>query len=427
MSSRRVALSVLAVAAVAGVAVALWLGSGDGDDGSDASATPALDPDAGSTDTTVDTSRLGDTETPEFQRSNEPCPPGLAELDPPRHPTLGALLDPVSDLAGAANLVFVDADRGFVATREGRIHAFDGEVVSLDPLIDLSSDTSTQHDQGLVGLAVGPDGEWLYVNRTDGAGDSVVSAIRITPTGLSGPARDILTLDQPSAQHNGGSMVFDSSGAMYVTFGDGGGQGDPLGNAQNPSTSLGSILRLIPRPDSPEPVVVPDDNPFVGGSGAVPLAWAIGVRNPFRLAIDPLTDALWVADVGQQCLEEITVVGRDEAGANLGWNRHEGTRSFIGDPLADHHEPILEYRHGRGRCAVIGGVVLRGGAPELEGHYLFTDLCGGELFALDPDTAAVTRVGDAETDRPVSVVASPDGDIYIVDLETGVMRVELVG
>ena len=155
---------------------------------------------------------------------------------------------------------------------------------------------------------------------------------------------------------------------LYISLGDGGSGGDPQGNGQDPSTLLGSILRIDVSGLGPDQGYrVPPDNPFVGVDGARPEIWAYGLRNPWRMAFDPATGLLWLGDVGQADFEEIDII---QGGGNYGWNLFEGTRCFT-SPTCDPAGtvlPVATYGHSGGRCSVTGGYVYRGSAlPGLAG------------------------------------------------------------
>ncbi len=407
----------IAAVVVGGLAFLAATSDGDGDGPGDTAARITSPP---TTDRGVPIE-----ETEEYIRSNEPCPPDLPVLEPVPVADFGIALEPFIDLPGATVMAFIDTERGFVGIRTGEIWAFDRSGISDSPVIDLSGDTSARDDQGLLGLTLDPDGQWLYVHHTDGDGDSVIRAYpqldgSIDLTGMV----EIIVVDQPSRQHNGGDLAFGPDGHLYVSFGDGGGLGDPRHHGQDLSTVLGSILRLAVDPTASPPYRPAPGNPYIGSAGRDPLIWAVGVRNPFHLSFDRVQGDLWVADVGQQCLEEIDGLTQQDGGANLGWNRYEGTRPFIGEPLRDHHEPVFEYRHGRGRCAVMGGYVYRGRAfPQLLGRYVFSDYCGAALLDLDPDgTPAVIQL-PLETTRPVGFAQDPAGELYLIDIESGVQRI----
>ena len=307
------------------------------------------------------------------------------------------------DQAGPVTVVDLDADGH-------------GEI---RPTPTFAVDASTDHDQGLLGVAVDPAGDWLYLHFTDAAGDSNVEAVALDADGEPVPdrRRTILFVDQPTVHHNGGGMVFLDDATMLLTLGDGGKIGDRDGHGQRADTLLGGILRIRPTPAGDEPYEIPDDNPFADGVDGAPETFALGLRNPFRIGIDAPTDRLFVADVGHNCYEEISVASLDPATvANFGWNRFEGTRVFLGGEPDGYVAPTIALPHADGICAVIGGGVARGGAaPSIEGHYLFADLCTGALFAFDADTDAPTlwRL-DLQPPGALGIFVDPAGDLVVV-------------
>ena len=246
--------------------------------------------------------------------------------------------------------------------------------------------------------------EWHVPNPTDPG--AVVD---------TGSAREVLRLDKPQFNHNGGGLIFGNDGFLYVSLGDGGGADDqdgqpfiggptvghgPTGNAQNLGAILGKMLRIDPHGTNSAngQYGIPPTNPFVMTPGALPEVWAYGFRNPFRFSFDSATHALYVGDVGQNSIEEVDIVVG--GGGNYGWKFKEGTFSFhdngpgagyvdkdktgIPTTLID---PVSQYDHDEG-IAVIGGFVYRGTAlPRMVGHYIFGDFAktfsnDGRLFYL---------------------------------------------
>ena len=445
-----VAACTVAIAAGAMAAACSDIAIGDG------TGPPVGDPEDGTGSvTSVPATTLPLTQTPQYVASNTPCPAGLPELGavPLDQAVSGrsVTLVPYVDLAEATVMVFDSAagdagdgtsGGGFVGDRRGRIWRFApypadqvggdfGAAVSTEPVADFSSNTAAEHDQGLVGMTLGPNGQ-LWINRTDRHGSSMLTVLTPTAdrTALEGGYADVLEVSQTNAQHNGGDLLFDESGLLYVSFGDGGGLGDPHHHGQNLTTPLGAVLRFaVDTADSDDPgdwrLTPAPGNPDLGPRSD-PHIWVYGARNPFRMSFDEPTGTLWVSDVGQQCIEEVNVLTLDEGGANLGWNSYEGSRRFVGDELADHRPPDFEYRHGRGLCAVIGGQVYRGSELAwLEGRYVFADLCGGDIYAVDvqpgmqPDV--VWHLG-VSTTRPVGFAVDGAGELYVIDMETGVWR-----
>ncbi|MDP6863516.1 MAG: PQQ-dependent sugar dehydrogenase [Acidimicrobiales bacterium] len=362
----------------------------------------------------------------EFELSNERCPNDIPLLEPKQVESVDLELSLFLDLPGAIALVFLDAETGFIAERNGLVYAFDSEGVLADPVINMTSDTSNEMDQGLLGLAISPDMNWLYLNRTDLSGSSVVTAHSLrSGTPHPGAGIEIIVVDQPSAMHNGGDLAFDSEGRLLVSFGDGGGLGDPYGHGQNLSTPLGAVLRLDVNPNQ-----WPPHKPAIGnpdhGPGSDPRIWVSGVRNPFRFSFDESTGDLWLTDLGQQCVEELNVLTSADSGANLGWNLVEGSRPFLGRDNSSLRGPDFQYRHGRGRCAIIGGFVVHGGPhPILEGRYLFTDMCGAQLMALQLDEDPSVLALPLHASHPVAFAAGHAQDLYLIDLASGVWQISL--
>ena len=277
-------------------------------------------------------------------------------------------------------------DLVWIAERAGRVSRVDterGHVV--ETILDITAETEATGERGLLGIAV--TDRWLYANFTDLAGDTRVDAFERDGTGLSGRRRTILFQAQPFRNHNGGDLAIGPDGFLYVGFGDGGSGGDPLDAGQDPTTWLGAILRIEPTPDATDPYAVPADNPFAADRvpAGRPEIFLTGVRNPWRFSFDRATGDLWIADVGQDSYEEVTVLlaaNRGGLGANLGWRLREGLHAFAGDEPPNHTDPVWEYSQDEG-CSVTGGYVYRGSAIEdLYGAYVFGDYCTSRLWAL---------------------------------------------
>jgi glucose/arabinose dehydrogenase len=223
----------------------------------------------------------------------------------------------------------------FVVERPGRVVRLDdggdGRVV-LDVTEVVSSD---YYEDGLLGLAFDPSGSFAYVYYVSADADTVLAEYSVDPVDGrfdAASAREILVIGQPGPGHNGGQLAFGPDGRLYVGVGDGENPGDPGRWAQRASSKLGKILRIDPRPTDGSAFEAPSDNPFVDTPGADPTIWASGLRNPWRFSFDSATGDLWIADVGQDTLEEINHVrasgGVAGRGANFGWSAFEGDIVF---------------------------------------------------------------------------------------------------
>lgn len=310
----------------------------------------------------------------------------------------------------AATLVDPRSGDLLVVELGGRVRALDGTV-----LLDLSDRVSVGGEQGLLDATATPDGSRLVVHYSGLDGQTVLSGF---PVGddlavLADPADEtvLLTFDQPASNHNGGSVVFGSDGWLYFALGDGGAANDAFGNGADPSTPLGSILRLDVTTD-PEVAVAAPDNPFVVGNtevGGDPRVWAHGLRNPWRIATDG--DRWFVTDVGQDAVEEVTVVPATTGPHDLGWPDWEGGFCRLDVCEEDSLQPAATLAHTEGACSIIGGAVAARPAVDA-GQFLFTDLCDPRVWRLDPATGAV--VEDAPLPdgvRPLALDLGADGAV----------------
>jgi glucose/arabinose dehydrogenase len=320
----------------------------------------------------------------------------------------------------------------YVVEQPGRVIA--ATDVSSDVVLDLTDLTTASGEQGLLGLAFHPTADLAYVNFTDADGDTVVAELAFDPaTGAMDRSslREVLTVDQPYSNHNGGQLAFGPDQLLYIGVGDGGSGGDPERVALDLTSRLGKILRIDPTPGDGTPFTVPPDNPFVDTPGADPTIWATGLRNPWRFSFDRTTGDLWIGDVGQGDFEEINrsvASDRSDAarGANFGWSSFEGFERFNEDqPTEGALPPLFVYDHADGRCSVTGGTVVRGDTvPDLAGWYLFGDYCSGQIWGLDPTAApdAPRVIELARLEVLTAIVEAPGGDVYAVSNGGSVAR-----
>jgi glucose/arabinose dehydrogenase len=308
---------------------------------------------------------------------------------------------------------------------------------STHTFLDISDLTEADGEQGLLSMAFSPDWErdhLFYVDYTDNQGDSRIVEYS-APGGKADPnsARELLRVDQPFPNHNGGLVLFGPDGKLYIGFGDGGDAADPDRNGLDLSTLLGKILRIDPRPDGDRPYTVPADNPFVGNADARPEIFAYGLRNPWRFSFDPDTRDLSIGDVGQDTLEEIDYVSSEQAsGANFGWSAFEGDQRFNEDqPAEGAIPPVLVQAHDAGYCSITGGLVVRDPRlPSLDGRYLYGDLCKAGLRSFSPspeEPARDDRPLGPQVERLVSFGTDNADRVYAVSIEGPVYRLDPAG
>ena len=371
---------------------------------------------------------------PEGEPALSPTPPPSAPIAAGTSPTptpmpdpenAGMRLDLVAELVQPLALAQRPGDDIlYVAQKTGQVVVLRASRVLPRPLLDLSGEVSGGGEQGLLGLAFSPDGRFLYVNFTDRVGDTHVTEFAVRDNGLSlGSRRDVLRVDQPYSNHNGGNLVFGPDGFLYIGLGDGGSGGDPEDHAQDPGSLLGKMLRIDPRPSGGRPYSVPDDNPFIGGEGR-PEIWALGLRNPWRYSFDRDTGDLWIGDVGQSDREEIDVLpAGSPGGTNFGWDGYEGTLAFERPLPRDAVPPVYDYGRDLG-ATVVGGYVYRGQAiPALRGAYLFGDYYNPRIRALVPRPGEVRHVAlDLQVDSLSSFGEDAAGELYLLSLGGPVYR-----
>jgi glucose/arabinose dehydrogenase len=304
--------------------------------------------------------------------------------------------------------------RLYIVEQPGRIRIVERGRVQARPFLDIRSLVAYGGEQGLLGLAFSPQyarDRTFYVNyttRPDGA-TKVVRYRARNGRALPGSAQQILRIDQPYANHNGGNVVFGPDGNLWVGMGDGGSGGDPENRAQNPDSLLGKLLRLDVRQASPAPEI-----------------FALGLRNPWRFSFDRKTKDLWIGDVGQGAVEEIDHLPRGTTGlVNFGWDVYEGRSSFENKALGPGRlvQPVAQYSHDDG-CSVTGGYVYRGNAiPRLRGRYVFGDYCSGTIWSI-PATGGALRVERIRVPELTSFGESLDGrQLYAVSQSGTVSRI----
>ena len=317
--------------------------------------------------------------------------------------------------------------RLFILEREGRVRVADADgTLHPMPLLDISNNTSTSTEEGLLGLAFDPafaQNGYLYIDYT--ANDASVNVVRYTLSAGQNQvdpatASPVMIIPKRSKFHNGGTLEFGPEGYLYISVGD----DEASEEAQQLTSIYGKILRVDVA--SAQPYATPPSNPFVDQPGARGEIWSYGFRNPWRFSFDRATGDMWVGDVGDARMEEVDMQpATSRGGENYGWPYYEGTDCANPDHCQDSGliPPVSTYGHNM-NCAVMGGYVYRGSAVSaFSGHYLFGDLCTGGIFTLTGDQAeGLQRVEIGFNPIKIdSFAEDPSGEVYVADMQGGII------
>jgi len=285
--------------------------------------------------------------------------------------------------------------------------------------LDLRGSVKTGSEQGMLGLAFHPDyarNRRLYLHFSDRRGDTRVVELRANRAGTRirpRPVRRLLAVDQPEENHNGGALAFGPDGRLYLGLGDGGGAFDPRRAAQDPDRLLGKLLAADVSRRSPRWEVV-----------------LLGLRNPWRFAFDPALGEVWIADVGQDSVEEVNrvLLEEDEPPKNLGWSVYEGTQRVRGERRRGPGElvwPVAQYGHDAG-CSITGGHVYAGvRVRRLARRYVFGDFCTGTIWTLrgtPGGRATDMRAERAKVPQLTHIGADAAGELLFVSAAGGIYR-----
>ena len=258
-------------------------------------------------------------------------------------------------------------------------------------------------EMGLLGFAFDPDyieNNYIYVHYNDKDDNTIVSRFEVE-NGIANKLseKNILKLQQPYMNHNGGTIAFGKDGYLYIGLGDGGSAGDPENRAQDLTNLFGSILRIDVNTDSN--YLIPKDNPFVSIDNVKSEIWSYGLRNPWRFSFDKLSGDMIIGDVGQYLWEEINFeLFPNKGGKNYGWNIMEGNHCYPEETECSSDNltmPIFEYPNNANYaktlfgikqpnmdgCSITGGYVYRGDVlKNMYGKYIFGDYCTGKIWSI---------------------------------------------
>jgi glucose/arabinose dehydrogenase len=306
-----------------------------------------------------------------------------------------------------------EPNRLYVVEQPGVIRVIENGELVQEPFLDIHDEVKSGGEQGLLSMAFHPDyasNGLFYVDYTDLNGDTRVVEYQAQSGADPVKRRELLFVEQPYANHNGGQLAFGPDGRLYVGMGDGGSGGDPENRAQDLSQQLGKLL----------------STDVDQGTG-----WRIegyGLRNPWRFSFDRETGDLWIGDVGQSEWEEIDHTPRESPGIeNYGWDVYEGRHTYEDKPLNPVGHlvmPVFEYSHDLG-CSVTGGFVYRGqDIPAARGRYFFGDFCSGRMwsFILRDGTASNVRRDSLPVGSLSSFGEDARGELYLLTLEGDVLK-----
>lgn len=314
----------------------------------------------------------------------------------------------LADGLDAVSMALAPDGRLFVLEKFGQVRIIDstGQLLP-EPFLYMPVDNF--NERGMDGIAIPPDFDqnpWVYLYYTvPDANHNRVSRFRAEGNfAVPGSEEVLLDLDELSGpHHNAGAMLFGNDDKLYISVGD----GTDSGNSQNMNSLLGKILRI--NPDGS----IPEDNPFYNQlEGKYRAIYALGFRNPFSMALDPVSGKIYSGDVGGYYREEINDI---QAGMNYGWPMIEGMIAGQ-NPPDNYMDPVNAYSHDDG-CAIVGGAFYTPQNPMFpatyQGKYFFSDYCSGKIKTLDPSNGAISTFA-TEADRPINLLVAPDGTMYYI-------------
>ncbi|RXR34149.1 T9SS type A sorting domain-containing protein [Flavobacterium piscinae] len=323
-------------------------------------------------------------------------------------------------------------DRLFVVQRGGLIRIVNPNgTVNTTPFLSLTSIITAGGERGLLGLAFHPDyatNGRFYVNYTrSGDGATVIARYNVSDTdeniANANSGEILLTIAQPFSNHNGGSLNFGPDGYLYIGMGDGGSGGDPNNYGQNLNSLLGKMLRIDVNGETG--YTIPADNPYADIAGEDEI-WSVGMRNPWKFSFDRQTGDLWIADVGQNAIEEINKAASSEAGLNYGWRCYEGNSPYNTTGCggsSNYTFPVAQYTHAStGGCSLTGGYVYTGTTyPNLQNKYLFADYCNNRIGFVSTGGGAITWTPNSFTGNIASFGEDVNGELYVAGISNGII------
>lgn len=321
--------------------------------------------------------------------------------------------------------------RLFVVQQGGLIKIVNANgTTNATPFLNLSSIISTGGERGLLGLAFHPNyatNGFFFVNYTNTAGNTVIArySVSANPNVASTTGTILMTITQPFSNHNGGSIKFGPDGYLYIGMGDGGSGGDPGNRSQNISDNLGKMLRIDVNSSVAPFYTNPATNPYVGIAGNDEI-WAIGLRNPWKFSFNRLNGDLWIADVGQNAIEEIDKISSPlpNTGINFGWRCYEGNSAYNTTGCAAASTmtfPFTQYARSGGACSVTGGYVYTGTIyPNFQNKYFFTDYCDDKIRMVN-SAGTITTTSSFSGNSFATFGEDVAGELYVAGISSGII------
>ncbi|RZV41329.1 MAG: hypothetical protein EX271_08270 [Acidimicrobiales bacterium] len=311
---------------------------------------------------------------------------------------IGQQITSTSGLVAPMQIVGFQNSREIILEKAGRVVLEDENgfpTMASTTMLDLRSQITSEGERGLLGGALSPDFDTdrtIYLCFTNLDGDIEIRSYSLfaDQDDMFDPAtqKSIITINRPRANHNAGWIGFAPDGTLWIPTGDSGGANDPDNLAQDPFALQGKVLRIDVTGDDyssniSKNYAIPSDNPFADGSEGAPEVFALGLRNPFRGAVEPFTGELYLGDVGQNRREEINRLSLSEPGVNFGWPLFEGLLPNTGTDSTGLTPPVLEYAHtGDRRSIIVGDFSYWETDVARESHLIFSDFYSGEIWLL---------------------------------------------
>lgn len=334
--------------------------------------------------------------------------------------------------------------RLFILGKNGLISIYQNGSVKERPFLNITGKVSNSGEAGMGGMVFHPDYEhngyfYVFYNNLDGNITLTRWKVSATDPDSADVNSEVILFSQEKkggyTNHNGGDLHFGKDGYLYVSTGDGGSPGDSYNNAQNGKSLFGKILRLnVDDIDTPPYYSIPPDNPFINNPDYLPEVFALGLRNPWRWSFDKETGDMWLADVGQDSIEEVNFrTPQEMAGSNYGWHCYEGNHIYSTDGcgnISNSIFPVVQFKHDvpEGGNSIIGGFVYRGSLyPQLAGYYICADFIFPHAWLIRQSGNGSFMVALQSEDVPeyISSIGEDDqGELYATSINGQVYQIQ---